>query len=391
MRRLLPALALLALAATVVAFQSAAEWEARYGPIARVSVDDLIRDDFAYDDRGVTTFGRLEPGMGVGEPYRLRGTLGGFIAVVPLDTIAYEFDQDARVMTGKQVEVTGVFQSVAGSRRLDQPSGLLRIWEYQPPQREPTPDELKGATTSLEDLVTRTGGYDGRTVRVVGQFRGRNLFGDLPSDSQRRREDWVIKHDLFAVWIVGREPKGDGFELDPEKRRDTNRWVEVIGEVETARGVTYVRASKISLSRPPTPEARAAATPTPTPRPRKPPVIVFTLPLDGEVVPTTTVFTIQFSKDMIVESFDGRVVVRYAGPTLPGDRPFDGVLLGYDGGRRALTVDPGDVLRPGRVLEIWLLAGIEDIEGMTLVPRVPVQDAPPGLDVADILRYRVGG
>ena len=43
-----------------------------------------------------------------------------------------------------------------------------------------------------------------------------------------------------------------------------------------------------------------------------------------------------------------RCSLRYAGPRLPGDRAFDGVKLSYDGGRRALTVDPGDVLRAGR-------------------------------------------
>jgi len=59
----------------------------------------------------------------------------------------------------------------------------------------------------------------------------------------------------------------------------------------------------------------------------------------------------------------------------------------YDGGRRALTVDPNDVLQPGRQVELLLLPGIVDIDGLPLEPR-------PGQQVGvaiDELRYRIGG
>ena len=58
----------------------------------------------------------------------------------------------------------------------------------------------------------------------------------------------------------------------------------------------------------------------------------------------------------------------------------------YDGGRRALIVDPGDVLRPGRVVELILLPGIVDIDGLALETR-------PGRmagQFAEVLRYQVG-
>ena len=57
-------------------------------------------------------------------------------------------------------------------------------------------------------------------VTVRGQFRGENLFGDLPSASRRRSADWVIKDDVFAVWVTGKKPKGPGWSLDagPEAR-----------------------------------------------------------------------------------------------------------------------------------------------------------------------------
>jgi hypothetical protein len=117
-------------------------------------------------------------------------------------------------------------------------------------------------------------------------------------------------------------------------------------------------------------------------------VIVFALPLDGEEgVATTSRFVVQFNKDMDHSTFAGKVYLRYAGPRLPGDRAFDGVKLSYDDGRRALIVDPGDVLRPGRLLELVLLPGIADVDGLTLVPR-PASRAPSG--TVDILRYEIG-
>ena len=223
---------------------------------------------------------------------------------------------------------------------------------------------------------------------MVGKFRGRNLYGDLPGPSQEKGADWVIKDDMFAVWVTGKKPKGSGWELDATLKRDTGKWIEVVGRPETRRGVTYLRAIKVSLTNAPSPTADAKAPPPPPERPKRPPVIVFALPLDGEAdVAPNSRFVVQFNKDMDQSTFAGRVLIRYAGPRLPGDRAFDAVKLSYDDGRRALTVDPGDVLRPGRRLELILLPGITDVDGLPLVPRVPTR-TPVG--AVEILRYEIG-
>jgi hypothetical protein len=153
------------------------------------------------------------------------------------------------------------------------------------------------------------------------------------------------------------------------------------------RGVTYLKAVRIQLTPPPSARADVKPPPPPPEKPRKPPVVVFALPLDGdgEVAPDSR-FVVQFSKDMEESTFNGHVLLRYTGPVLPGDRAFDGLKLTYDRGRRALTVDPGDLLRPRRQIELILLPGISDIDGMTLIPRGNAQKA----DVVDVLRYRVG-
>jgi hypothetical protein len=357
-------------------------YEAIYGRPVNVSVDDLLRGDFGHDGGSVRTTGRLDYGnTGNERVFALAGSFGGRLLILPVSEVAFDFDSLARTWLGGQVEVTGVFHgSRTGSSR-----PYIQFWSFSGP---PDPEEkgpLKAGETTLEALVLRPGSQDGRMLRVVGKFRGRNLYGDLPIRSARRRQDWVIKDDLFAVWVTEKKPKGKGWELDPTLKRDTSKWIEVVGRPETIDGITYIKAVRVALSAAPRPAAQVQAAPAPPERPKVPPVIVFALPLDGEEVPPGSRFAVQFSKDMEMSSFQGRVVLRYAGPRQPGDRAFDGLSLKYDGGRRALWVDPGDLLRAGRQVEILLLPGIKDIDGLTLEPR-PGKDEP---SVIDALRYYV--
>ena len=98
-------------------------------------------------------------------------------------------------------------------------------------------------------------------------------------------------------------------------------------------------------------------------------------------------FQVQFSNDMEESSFKDRVVFRYAGRPQPGDNALDAKRVSYDLGRKTLTVDPGDLLRPGRVVELLLLPGIVDLDGLPLETR-PGRN--PGV-ATDVLRYMVAG
>jgi hypothetical protein len=189
---------------------------------------------------------------------------------------------------------------------------------------------------------------------------------------------------VFAVWVTGKKPKGSGWQLDSSLKRDTGKWIEVIGRPVSRNGITYVQAMKVSLTTAPSPTAQAAPPPPPPERPRVPPVVVFALPLDGEAeVPTDSRFVVQFSKDMDEATFTGRIRLRYVGPRLAGDREFDGLKLSYDRGRRALTVDPGDILRPHRQIELILLPGIQDVDGLALGPR----NGKELVEGAEVLRF----
>jgi hypothetical protein len=267
----------------------------------------------------------------------------------------------------------------------------LQVWAFLGP-----PDEKAARRdspeVSLEDLVTKPERYEGKMVTVRGQFRGGNLFGDLPSASRRRSADWVLKEDVFAAWVSGKKAKGEGWTLDPGLRRDTGKWLQVTGRVALNDRVVTIQATDVILAKPRSADApvtaEAKGPPPAPPRPRKPPAVVFALPLDGERdVPPDGVFKVQFSNDMDEESFKGRVAFRYAGRPQPGDNALDAVKVSYDGGLRTLQIDPGDLLRPGRVVELLLLPGIVDLEGRPLETR-PGKN--PGA-ATDVLRYQVAG
>ncbi len=386
MLRRLALVALLAVAAGPAGAQYLSRYEAEYGPPIDVSLTDLAMNPESYDGRAVRTSGRLDLGSGLGS-YVLRDLGSAGVDLLPVPEVSGDMDGLLRELLGKRVQVVGGFRanrSAASSGALSH--GVLRFWRLLGPPDKSQAGLDKVPPLPLERLVAEPGRRDGQLVRVSGQFRGRNLYGDLPARSQLDHDDWVIKDELSAVWVTGRKPKGDGFALDASLKRDTGKWLEVVGRVTTRGGVTYVEASAVGLGRAPlvAPSPEPAATAAPE-RPVLPPEIVFSLPLDGErdVAPDGS-FTVQFSRDMDVASFDGRVQFRYAGAPRPGDRGFDGIRFVYDDGRRALTVLPGDRLQPGRTIELLFLEGIRDLQGQPLRAR-------PGRvyeSAVDILRWQ---
>ncbi|HSD65691.1 MAG TPA: Ig-like domain-containing protein [Vicinamibacteria bacterium] len=382
-----PAVLLAGLAAPAAA--QVTEYEMRYGQVIEVSLDDLLQMPESYNGRAVRTHGQLEMEPSTGRMvYSLRGTFGGRLYLYPTAEAGADWERDARQWLGKEVEVTGAV-GVGSAATSGQRAAYLLLWGFLGP-----PDEKRARADSkqvtLEDLVMKPAQHEGQTVTVKGQFRGANLYGDLPSASRQRSSDWVLKDDVFAVWVSGKKAKGEGWTLDTGLKRDTGKWLQVTGRVRVDRGVVTLQATDVVLSKPPTAArpapVQAQAPPPAPPKPQKPPVVVFSLPLDGERdVPPNGVFQVQFSKDMDEQTFKDRVVFRYAGRPQPGDNALDATRVSYDLGRRTLQVDPGDLLRPGRVVELLLLPGIVDLEGLPLATR-PGKN--PGA-ATDVLRFQV--
>jgi hypothetical protein len=378
-------LVLLAVAAAAAGQESYDPYGQIYGPPVDVPLADLAQGVVPYEGRPVRTHGSVELYF---EPtsqergYVLRD--GGFsIGLVPRPEVANAWNFEASANLGRRMEFTGLFQA-ATSYVGAGPTGYLEFWKFGAASDEETRRQGRPRTLTLEALVARPERYAGALVSVAGEFRGHNLFADLLMSTRRWPGDWVLKDGLSALWVTGREPRGGGWRLDPALRRDTGKWLEVVGRVEVWKDVVYLRARSVALGR--RPAEALATTPAAAPRPPEPPQIVFSLPLDGEAgIPVGARFAIQFSKDMDENTFAGRLVLRYVaqqGSLVPS---FAQLKTTYDSGRRALTIDPGDALHPGRQVELVLLAGIKDLDGLALVPR-------PGRvfkDAVDLLRFEV--
>ncbi len=139
--------------------------------------------------------------------------------------------------------------------------------------------------------------YVDQEVTVVGRFRGRNLYGDLPDAPGKSRWDFVIQSADAAVWVTGRRPRGDGFDLNIDNRVDTGRWLEVAGQVKFDRGLVRLEATSIRPGQPPAQSAPEALVKMPVHVP--PPEVVFSAPTNDEtdVEPTASI-RIQFSRDL---------------------------------------------------------------------------------------------
>ena len=206
-------------------------------------------------------------------------------------------------------------------------------------------------------------------VTVIGRFRGRNLYGDLPDAPGESRYDFVLTSADASVWVVGQEPKGDGFKLDVRARIDTGRWLEVIGRVRVHEGMVVLDAGSIRLADPvedqvPPTQVRL--------RQGLAPEVIFSTPLGGDAdVPTDGVVRIQFSRDMDEDSFEGRVRVSYPALTsnaAPGNLPPVGFEAAYRALNRVLEIRFVEPLVALQTVKVELLEGVVAIDGAILPP-----------------------
>lgn len=226
------------------------------------------------------------------------------------------------------------------------------------PPREPT-------ATTLRSVVLEPERYADRGVTLTGRFRGRNLYGDMPKAPEESRWDFVLRSADAAVWVVGMEPKGDGFELGLLRRADTGRWLEVTGQVRLEDDMVLVEAGVLRLAEP-----VAEAEPVAAARPARlpPPVVIFSAPLTDDVdVPPDTTVRVQFSRDMDPASFDGNVRVRYAGTSATDSGAEEPAFeTAYRGRNRVLEIRLDVELERFRSVQVDLLEGITASDGEPL-------------------------
>ena len=207
--------------------------------------------------------------------------------------------------------------------------------------------------------------FETQRVTVLGNFRGRNLFGDLPGAPGTSRYDFVIRGTEGAIWVTNLRPRGNGFELDINRRVDSDRWVEVTGTIVRERGLVSIDATKLTLAK--APQATEAPAESAAPAvPLEPVQVVFSSPTDGETdVTTSGAIRIQFSRGLNEPSLAGKLRVSYVGAPPDSNLPFQTT---YDGANRAVVLKMMQPFEAFRTVKVELLDGIKAFDGGPVTP-----------------------
>jgi hypothetical protein len=227
---------------------------------------------------------------------------------------------------------------------------------------------------SLRAIALAPEKYEGRGVTISGRFRGRNLLADLATPLPvPTKWDFVIQSADASMWISGLRPRGKDFELNPENRVDTGRWVQIAGTVRREGNRVWIEGREIALSAPPSTTADDAPIEMPVIAREPPPTVVFSAPVaDDTDVPPTTIVRIQFSRDMDVRSFKDRVQISYqaAAPGMPSPTGIVQPVftVAYNVGSRGIEVKFTKPLERLQKVRIDLLEGITAIGGEPLKP-----------------------
>jgi hypothetical protein len=243
------------------------------------------------------------------------------------------------------------------------PGELLVLVADRTATAEPMP------APSVRALALDPDHYVGQDVTVVGRFRGRNLYGDLPDAPGISRWDFVLTSADSAVWVTGRRPKGDNFDLNVEQRVDTGHWLEVKGVVRLDRGLVRIDALTIRAAQPPPPINDSEVT-VRLPDKGPPPEVIFSAPTQDEsdVAPTAPI-RLQFSRDLDTKSIKGQVTVDYAGPAAAGAPAHPPVsTTTYDEGRRVMEIHFATPVDPFRTIVVELREGITGTDGQPMKP-----------------------
>jgi len=223
-------------------------------------------------------------------------------------------------------------------------------------------------TPTVRAIALAPGRFAEQTVKVIGRFKGRNLYGDLPQALAKGKWDFVIQSAEGALWVTGVRPRGKDFDLDPGKRVDTGRWVEVTGAVKQEGATTYIAATAIALAAAPEDSPVEVMLPDAPPAPA--PEIIFSAPVaDDSDVDRSAPVRIQFSVDMDPKSIRDRVRITYlgreGGPAPPPPPVF---AASYVDPTHAVEIKFAQPLEPFQQVRVELLEGISALDKQLLRP-----------------------
>lgn len=221
------------------------------------------------------------------------------------------------------------------------------------------------ATPTVRSLALEPWRYEGQKLTLSGNFRGRNLFGDLPGTPAKSRYDFVLRGAEGAIWITGLRPRGRGFELDIDRRVDSDRWVEVSGTLVHERGLVMLEGTTIALSK--APEVEAPPVEVVPEVPKLPVEVVFHSPRDGEIdVPTSDTIRVQFSRGLNEKTLAGRTRVTIAGAA--ADAPGLPHKAAYDAGSRSVAIRLDAPLPAFSTVRVQILDSVLGFDGAPVTP-----------------------
>jgi hypothetical protein len=218
---------------------------------------------------------------------------------------------------------------------------------------------------SIRGLALQPWRFEGQEVTVIGQFRGRNLYGDLPSAPATSPNDFVLRSADAAIWVTGLRPRGRGFTLSVDARVDTSQWLEVTGTLSQRRGLVTLEGREIATATAPDVPEPVSEPDAPAPPP-VPAEVIFSTPTEGEIdVAPTSPVRVQFSRGLDADSLDGRVRASYLGA--PADASLE-LEIGYDLGTRAIEIRFAQPLERFRTVRVELLEGLAAFDGAPVQP-----------------------
>src|SRR5262249_4290245 len=146
--------------------------EALYGRPAEIELAELLESPASYTGKAVRLRGQLEA---AGAGYRLVNGEQS-LHVVPEADLANFVHAQAPAWKNQDVELVGLFRR--GDESMAGPAGfLVAFWECGPSEAEASPAPGAPALrTTVAALLAAPQMAAGQTVRVLGKFRGRNLF-----------------------------------------------------------------------------------------------------------------------------------------------------------------------------------------------------------------------
>ena len=233
----------------------------------------------------------------------------------------------------------------------------------------PPPGATEVTAPPLRAVAMEPGRFENQKVTIVGQFRGRNLFGDLPEAPVQNRYSFVLRSGDAGIWVMGLQPKGKDFNFDPGRRLDSGRWVKVGGTVKTAKGLTWLEGASIELTAEPQQNTEVEIDLPPPP----PVEILFTAPTEGEAdVRLTERIRMQLSRDLNPETLKDRIRITYSaadskerGEAQPPSIPYS---TNYTKENRALEIRPSEPFERFRVVTLEILPGVKGTDGGDMPP-----------------------